>query len=346
MSSAAAPTLQLVEPDARPAQDPPDGRSGFARAALVLSFLQGDEAERVCKEVGPDFGPQLRELTQSAAQAPESARLAALRALLARVRNSPDAGPRASQKAEDAVEPLQHAREDLEQFLDKLKLLEMADPNLIWRAISGESPQAISIIARQLSVDNCAKLLQAMPEEIRGDVVLRMADPSPATHGALKAFARVADSLLKVASSGSATADGSLQFVAETIQRLNRKAVQDLLADVKGRSQEIGAIIEKMIFRFTDLLQLPAPSLQALLRGVSTSDLALALKGVPEEMRDTVFNNLSERARTVLQEEMDLLGPVPASEAERAQMEIVQMARALEAAGELVLESGDVEYVD
>jgi len=101
-----------------------------------------------------------------------------------------------------------------------------------------------------------------------------------------------------------------------------------------------------MVYSFSDLLALPAPDLQTILRNTPSSELALAMKGITDDLRQIVFKNLSKRARMVLEEEIELLGPIPASEAERAQTEILQVARTLDAAGEISLEPAEVEYVD
>jgi len=73
--------------------------------------------------------------------------------------------------------------------------------------------------------------------------------------------------------------------------------------------------------------------------------LVLALKGTPEEFRERIRSNLSSRGRQRLQEELELLGPVPVTQVQDAQRQIAQDARALADAGEISLDSGGIEYV-
>ncbi|MEI6289567.1 MAG: FliG C-terminal domain-containing protein, partial [Chloroflexota bacterium] len=81
------------------------------------------------------------------------------------------------------------------------------------------------------------------------------------------------------------------------------------------------------------------------LRDVSKTDLALALKGAPDKLRDKVFANLSERARDNLKEEIDILGPQLAKNVYASQRKIVDSVRSLEDAGEIVIAgSGGDDY--
>lgn len=320
------------------------------KAAIIISMAGPEQATDICRRVDPLTAHRLIRALGNLGAPDGDERASVAREFIDRMDGAAGADALAARLKEQVLGIRSGlgalAGEDAESSLEKLALLDKADPNLVWRAISDETPQAIALVARHLSAPNCAKLLEIMPDETRREVTFRMSNPNPASPGALKAFARVASSLLKGSAGGSDSADANLQFVAEVVQQLNRKMAQDVLNAVKQRSEEIGASIERMIFKFTDLLRMPTPSLQVVLRNTTTNDLALALKGVPESLRELVFNNLSQRARSVLEEEMDLLGAVPATEAERAQQEIVQIARALESAGEITLDAGDIEYVE
>jgi flagellar motor switch protein FliG len=238
------------------------------------------------------------------------------------------------------------ALEQAELSFEDFAALEKADAGLVWRAISDEMPQAIALIARHVSPAGVARLLAAMPEDVRGEVAFRIASPHPPTAGALRALARVTDRLVRLSATGGDTSESGTQFLAEVVGQLNRTVSQSVLGAIKQRSEDLGNAIEQMIFSFADILRLPAPSLQTILRNTSTNDLALALKGVSEDLRMVVFMNLSQRARSVLEEEIELLGPVPASEAERAQHDIIHAARTLDGTGEISLQPGEVEYVD
>jgi flagellar motor switch protein FliG len=90
-------------------------------------------------------------------------------------------------------------------------------------------------------------------------------------------------------------------------------------------------------------LRLDDRALQEVLRRVSVSDLALALKGSVDEpdVLTKVKRNLSERAAKELEEELEVMGPVRLSAVDTAQGNVVRAVRELEAEGAITLTRGD-----
>ena len=100
------------------------------------------------------------------------------------------------------------------------------------------------------------------------------------------------------------------------------------------------------MFVFGDIVLLEDRAVQLVLRNVETSNLAIALKGVSEQVQNKIMKNLSERARETLIEDIDLLGPTRMSQVEEARALIVQSIRRLEEQGEIVIRrDGEDEYV-
>ncbi|HPP38127.1 MAG TPA: FliG C-terminal domain-containing protein, partial [Thermosynergistes sp.] len=83
--------------------------------------------------------------------------------------------------------------------------------------------------------------------------------------------------------------------------------------------------------------------LQRALREVDMKDLALALKGASEELRQKFFKNMSHRAAEMLREDMEYMGPVRVRDVEEAQQKVVNVVRALEEAGEIIISRGGEE---
>ena len=95
--------------------------------------------------------------------------------------------------------------------------------------------------------------------------------------------------------------------------------------------------IRNLMFTFEDLVTVPAASIRQLISQVDKKQLALGLKGANPELKAHLFKALSSRAIEMLQEDMEILGPVRAREVMGAQQEILVLARKLEAEGKLIL---------
>ncbi|MCG2798589.1 MAG: flagellar motor switch protein FliG, partial [Cellulomonas sp.] len=104
--------------------------------------------------------------------------------------------------------------------------------------------------------------------------------------------------------------------------------------------------VRALMFVFADIVLLEDRAMQLVLRNVETGELALAMKGAAEPVQAKILDNLSERARENLVEEIDLLGPVRMSQVEEARSQIVQGIRRLEESGQITIRRDtDDEYV-
>ena len=102
------------------------------------------------------------------------------------------------------------------------------------------------------------------------------------------------------------------------------------------------------MFMFEDIVSLDDRAVQLVLRQVETADLATALKGVADDVRDKVIGNLSERARENLARGDRPARPGPAARwSRRRRPKIVQVIRSLEDSGQIEIQRGgeDDEFV-
>ena len=101
--------------------------------------------------------------------------------------------------------------------------------------------------------------------------------------------------------------------------------------------------IRSLMFVFEDLARLDGQDMQSLLRFVDKSDLALALKSANENVAAHFFANMSERASSILRDDIEIMGPVRVKEVDAAQHRIVEIAKQLADDGEIFLSKSDDE---
>ena len=99
------------------------------------------------------------------------------------------------------------------------------------------------------------------------------------------------------------------------------------------------------MFVFEDLVTLDDRSIQRVLKEVDMRDLALALKTASEEVTNRIFKNISSRARDMVKEDMNLMGPVRLRDVEEAQQKIVNIIRQLDESGEIVIARGGEDEI-
>ncbi len=81
------------------------------------------------------------------------------------------------------------------------------------------------------------------------------------------------------------------------------------------------------------------------LKEVQSEDLLMSLKTASDEVKDKIYSNMSDRAASMLKEDLDALGPTRVSDVEKAQQKVVQVIKRLEEEGKLVIGGGGEELV-
>jgi flagellar motor switch protein FliG len=131
---------------------------------------------------------------------------------------------------------------------------------------------------------------------------------------------------------------GGPQSVAEILNQMERTQEGSILKRLEeGEQEELAEEIRRYLFTFEDLLGVEDRGMMALLKEVNTQELALALKVASDDLKAKFFQNMSSRAAEMLQEELEIMAPARLRDVEGAQQRIIQVAKRLEAEGQLVL---------
>jgi flagellar motor switch protein FliG len=133
---------------------------------------------------------------------------------------------------------------------------------------------------------------------------------------------------------------GGVEPIADMLNLMDKSSEKNVMARVEEKDPELADEIRKLMFVFEDLVYVDDKGIQELLKVADSKKLVLALKTSPEEVRTKLFKNMSNRAATLLKEDLEALGPTKLSDVEKAQQEIVQMAKDLEAQGKAIISRG------
>ena len=118
-----------------------------------------------------------------------------------------------------------------------------------------------------------------------------------------------------------------------------------MLDKITETDESLGAEVRRLLFIFEDITKLDDRSIQLILREADQKDLALALRGVADDVKERILANMSERGAQMLVEEMQFQPPQRKRDIEEAQGRIVAIVRKLEEAGAVVLSRSDEDVV-
>jgi len=215
-----------------------------------------------------------------------------------------------------------------------------ADPTQLLTFIQGEHPQTIALILAYLDAEQSAVVLSSLPMEMQSEVAKRIAVLDRTSPEVIKEIEGVLEKKFSNMVTQDFNTAGGVQSVVQILNRVDRSTEKTILETLEVQDPELAEEIKKLMFVFEDVIHLDDRSIQQVLREVDQKDLALALKGSSEEVKEKVKKNMSKRAAELIEEEIEFMGPVRLRDVEEAQQRIVGIIRRLEDSGEIVIARG------
>ncbi len=238
-----------------------------------------------------------------------------------------------SDRAFDILNRLQTSLQEVPfQFLQK------ADPSQVSSFIQDEHPQTISLILAHMPPQTAAIVISSLPHHVQAEVTMRIATMDRTPPEIVREVERVLERKMAAVFSQGFTFAGGVKDVAEILNRIERATEKTIMAELEERDPELADEIARLMFTFEDITYVDDSGIQKAMREIESKDLALALKSANDDVKEKIFQNMSERAREMIKEEIEFMGPVRLRNVEEAQQKIVAVVRRLEEAGELMVQ--------
>jgi len=214
-------------------------------------------------------------------------------------------------------------------------------PEQFIQMLSEEHPQTIAFVISQLDSEQAGNILSKFDENLRNEIIIRltlMKSIDISLVGEVEhALASSMDLRIRHEKAGGA------DKVASILNFIGQKAEKSALKALEDYDEELAKDVEKRMFVFDIIIQLDDNAIQKIMRDIEMKDLALALKVSSDELKQRIYDNMSERARNILNEEVEYLGRVRLTEVEAVQQQIAMQIKKLVEAGEISLPTSDRE---
>ena len=206
-----------------------------------------------------------------------------------------------------------------------------ADATQLLNVISNEHPQTIALILCYLSPEKAAQVIGELPEELQSDVSYRIATMSNTSPEVIKEIEAVLESKLHSIVRTEVATLGGVDTLVSILTQVDRTTEKNITESLEIEDPELADKVKSSMFVFEDILTIEDVYIQRILREVEIKELAMALKGCSNEVAEAIFRNQSKRAAASLKEDMEFLGPVRLIDVEKAQQQIVNLIRRLDA---------------
>lgn len=228
------------------------------------------------------------------------------------------------------------------------QFLQRADPAQVRSFIASEHPQVIALVLAHMPADRASMLLAGLPSEQQAQVAHRIASMSRTSPEIIRSVEAVLErKMSSMLQPSEVSRVGGLDPLVNIINRSDRATERQIVEGLEALDAALADEVKSRMFMFEDIVHLDDRSVQQVLQLVDSAGLAMALKGVTDDVRAKIKDNLSTRAAENLQLELELLGAVRLTQVEEAQQAIIRTIRQLEESGQIIVRRGsDDEFVD
>jgi flagellar motor switch protein FliG len=245
-------------------------------------------------------------------------------------------------KATEILNNITTPGEDLGGGLDTVRMLE---PKVIALFLANEHPQTAAIVLAHLETSVAGATLREMPEESRMEVVFRLATLERVSPQILRELDQALQSEFRSSGAVSGSKMGGVEAASQIMGTIDRATESSILTAMDEVDPDLANEIRNLRFTYEDIRKIDDHGVQMMLKEISQEDLLISLKTASEELKEKIFSNLSERASTMLKEDLEAMGLTKITDVERSQQKIVSVIKRLEDDGRIVVGGGGEELV-
>jgi flagellar motor switch protein FliG len=342
--------------------------SNMDKAAIVLCSLSPYASETVLGMLNPDRTPRLRELMDiyRGSSELEELREAVLQefsslksdvegsqreyGFVGQGRDKKRALETALQESESDPEKNAEAEAERKKQLgdfdsgddptDSLKAIEIGT---LVRALQSEHPRAVAIAMHRMGPEKASEVIKRLDPEVRSQTFVLMAEGLPENVGLVHRVVQAIVEMCAQRDEEEVSDENESYFsqLAEILHLIDREDRGAMLKTLQETNAEAYKEVDACLYDYTDVMKIEERSLQKILAEIDLKVMATAMSGAPAEVESTIMGNMSERVRTMLQEEMEFLGGVSSKKIDDARREIADVIRKHDKAETLVWKSKD-----
>jgi len=220
------------------------------------------------------------------------------------------------------------------------EFLRRTPPEQIYVFLRNEAPQTIALVIANLHTNLGAQVLCQLGPEEQAEVAARIATMNETRPEVIQRVETVMRQKLANVLSQDYSAAGGIESLAKILNHSDRPTERNVLDQLAEDNAELAEEVRMLLFTFEDVVKLDDRSIQLVLKEVDQKDLAVALRGVSDDVRTRIYKNMSERGADLLREEIEFQPPQRRRVIEEAQGRIVGVVRRLEESGAVVITRG------
>jgi flagellar motor switch protein FliG len=203
-----------------------------------------------------------------------------------------------------------------------------------------QHPQTVAYIVSKLDAALAARVVPALPRELRDGVARRFLKMQPVAEAVDRALQDVLRRDL-LAEADTALEKAGHMRMAALLNRMEKADVEAMLDSLKTERPAEAAALRKLLFAFEDIPRLEQKYRLLLFDKVQTEQVMYALRGAEPELREIILASLGARARRMIEAELSSASTEVTKDVIAARQAVAAKALELAASGDIIIADPD-----
>ena len=221
--------------------------------------------------------------------------------------------------------------------------LDDAETEKISMLLKDENVGVQSLVLSHLVPQKAAAVIKAMDEDVRKEVVLRLAKMEPISPEILNRVDHAMYEKSKTMTTEKAENIDGRNALAQILKKMDSGAESDILKSLSAEDPDLGYDLKKRLFTLDDVIAADDKFVQKQLRELSDEDIAYLIAAKSDEFRNKILDNISNSRRNEVLEQEELLKPMRKSTCEDITNKFVGILRRAYEDGNLIIKGRNEE---
>ncbi|MDR1064957.1 MAG: flagellar motor switch protein FliG [Oscillospiraceae bacterium] len=219
------------------------------------------------------------------------------------------------------------------------------DADQLLQLLHNEHPQTIALVLSYTDPKQASEVVSKLPPDSQADIIRRISGMGVASPEYIKEAEAILERSIASMGFSEQAVPGGIDAIVGIFNELDRGSEKSILEILDREDQALAEEIRAHLFVFEDLIKLTNQAVQRVLKEVNNSDLAIALKSATDDVKKLIFGNISARMKEMLEDDMEIMGPLRIRDVEDAQQRIVSVVRRLEEENEITVSRGEEDVM-
>jgi len=234
---------------------------------------------------------------------------------------------------------------EAERGEDAFSIIQNSEVENIVHFLKNEHPQIAAVILAHLKLNKSAEILTHLPDDFRSDVALRMARLGKISNDVVEELSHVIKDQLSSEYTERNNIHKGASAVAGILNESDIATERSVLESIEAIDPELAKEIKDQMFLFEDILELDDRTMQTIVSNLDKQDMVTGLKGVDEKIKEKFLSNMSTRAKDILIDDLEAIGPVHVKKVEEAQQNIVKSIKQMDQEGKISIRNKDTDQI-